>query len=294
MIGELKRKFDVPGRVILGPGKGGRAKLELTGERGAAEIYLHGAHVTGFARRGGPPLLFLSERARFAPGTPIRGGVPICFPWFGPRAGQGMHGFARLVEWQLVETAASGEGAAFARLRLPKTERAAAWPPFEADFAVTASDTLTLELAVTNLSPDRALEFEACLHHYFAVGDIGDVTVHGLAGHAYLDKMEDRQRKIEAAEAVRIASQTDRIYLGVAGAVEIRDRRLGRAIRVERRNAASTVLWNPWTTQKMDDFEQAEYRHMICVEAGNVAPDAVTLAPGGRMVMGATLSSRAI
>jgi D-hexose-6-phosphate mutarotase len=290
---EPLRKFEIPGRVAAAIGKGGLAKLELRSVASTAEIYLHGAHVTGFKKHGEAPLLFVSSKSRFAQGLPIRGGVPICFPWFGPRDGEAMHGFARLVDWELVETAAH-EDAVRARFRLPIVEAARTWPAFQAEFTVTATDRLTLELTVANRSTDRPLEYEACLHHYFAVGDIAGVLLHGLEGHAYLDKMDNRQRKVERARALAFAEETDRIYLGVAGAVEIHDRRLGRAIRVEKRNAASIVVWNPWTTRVMEDFDPPEYRRMLCVETGNVAPDAATLAPGARATLGAVLSSHAI
>ena len=94
----MLRKYEIPGRIAIVNGNGGLPKINATSNASAAEIYLHGAHVTGFQKNGGPPLLFLSAKSWFAPGKPVRGGVPICFPWFGGREGEPAHGFARTSE----------------------------------------------------------------------------------------------------------------------------------------------------------------------------------------------------
>src|ERR1035438_7086912 len=105
------RKFEIPGRVTFVNGSGGLPKINITTSRSTAEIYLHGAHITGFQKNGEPPLLFMSRLSQFAPTKPIRGGVPICFPWFGQREGDVMHGFARITEWNLTKTSATADGA---------------------------------------------------------------------------------------------------------------------------------------------------------------------------------------
>ena len=104
---ERLRKFEIPGHVTFANGNGGLPKINITTGRSTAEIYLHGAHITGFQKGGEPPLLFLSRLSQFAAGKPIRGGVPVCFPWFGRREGDVTHGFARITEWNLIETAAT-------------------------------------------------------------------------------------------------------------------------------------------------------------------------------------------
>ena len=166
------RKFEIPGRVTFANGSGGLPKINITTGRSTAEIYLHGAHVTGFQKNGEPPLLFMSRLSQFAAGKAIRGGVPVCFPWFGPREGDVAHGFARITEWDLIETAATPDGGVTVRFRLPSTAANAAWPAFRAEFVVTVTDQLAMELIATNESADRNFDFENCLHTYFAVGDI--------------------------------------------------------------------------------------------------------------------------
>lgn len=272
----------IPGRVTFMDGRGDLPMLEVTTAWSTAEIYLHGAQVTHFQKRDEAPLLFMSQCSRFAPGQPIRGGVPIIFPWFGMREGLGQHGFARVQEWELKEFAPSHDGSVSVRFRLPECPEAATLPPFTADYTVTVSDCLTLNLAVTNNSPDEPFTFENCLHTYFEVGDVTAVSVLGLKGVSYLDKVANFARKVEAQESVRIAAEVDRTYVDTPAAVEIVDPRLGRKIRVEKESSLSTVVWNPWVakSQQMPDFGNDEYQHMICVESGNVASNEITLPPG--------------
>jgi D-hexose-6-phosphate mutarotase len=295
VIPERRRKFEIPGRVMFANGNGGLPKINLHARRSTAEIYLHGAHVTGFQKNGEPPLLFVSRLSQFAAGQPIRGGVPVCFPWFGPRADGGTHGFARNLEWELIETAATPDDGAHVRFRLPKTPAAESWPPFQAEFIVTVTDQLAMELTATNLSPDRNLEFEDCLHTYFNVGDIGVVAITGLQGAPFLDHAAGAggARKVENDARLLIARETNRVYPDSTGPVEIHDEHFKRTIRVEKFNSASTVVWNPWTTQKMPgDFDPAEHQRMVCVESGNVKQNKISLPPGKSRSLKVILSSQ--
>lgn len=291
---ERLRKFEIPGHVTFANGNGGLPKINITTSRSTAEIYLHGAHITGFQKNGEPPLLFMSRLSHFAAGKAIRGGVPVCFPWFGPREGGGVHGFARITEWELVATNVTPGGGAALRFRLPPTAMGAAWPPFNTEFAVTVTDQLTMELVTTNRSPDRNFDFENCLHTYFAVGDIRDVSITGLKGTPFLDKTDGGARKVEHDDALRIAAVTNRVYPDTPGTVEIRDAKFRRTIRVDKSGSASTVVWNPWTTQLMPDFDPAEHRQMVCVESGNVSQNKIALVPGATTATKVVLGSHAV
>jgi glucose-6-phosphate 1-epimerase len=293
-VTERWRKFEIPGCVTIARGHGGLARINVTTGQSTAEIYLLGAHVTGFQKNGEPPLLFMSARSRFAAGQAIRGGVPICFPWFGPRDGGGVHGFARITEWELAAAHAVSGGATL-RFRLPPTAAGNAWPPFNAEFIATVTDRLTLELITTNKSPDKNFEFENCLHTYFAVGDITQVSLAGLQGAPFLDCAAGANgaRKVEPDARLCITKETNRVYLDTPGPVEIRDENLRRTICVEKFNSRSTVVWNPWTTQKMpDDFDPAEHKSMICVESGNVKQNRLSLPPGKTAALKVVVNSR--
>jgi glucose-6-phosphate 1-epimerase len=287
------RRFEIPGTVAFEPGGGGLTRIRIKADGGSAEVYLHGAHVTGFQKKGEPPLLFMSRLSQFAGGKAIRGGVPICLPWFGPREGDVVHGFARVTEWEVIGTGATPGGGASVRLKLPQSAVPAAWPAFSAEFTVTVADHLAMELSVTNADPARKLDFENCLHTYVAVGDIREMAVAGLKGVEFLDKTEKGARKTDPADALRITAETNRVYLDTAGPVEIHDAKLRRNVRVLKSGSASTVVWNPWTTQRMPDLGEEEYQQMICVESGNVGPDKLALAPGKTVKLKVTLSSEA-
>lgn len=255
-----------------------------------AEIYLHGAHVAHFQKNGEPPLLFMSRKSKFEAGKAIRGGVPICFPWFGSRAGEPAHGLARILNWEKSGASVQPDGSVKVRFQLPQKFLKQEWSALKAEFIVTIADTLTMEFGVKNESADKDIEIEECLHTYFHVGDIDAVSIVGLEGATYLDNMTG-ERKRESDSPLRITSETDRTYLDTTNAVEIRDGALRRMIRVEKFNSKSTVVWNPWTTKKMEDFEQAEHKNVVCVECGNVKQNKISLAPGQATSMKVVLSS---
>lgn len=282
------KSLEIPGHVSLVAGAGGLRKVVVNTESSEAEIYLHGAHVTHFCKKGEPPLLFMSAASEFAAGKPIRGGVPLIFPWFGPREGFPAHGFARTVEWELAETSLRPDGAVSLLLRLPDVES------YELSFRVTVADRLSMELGIRNTAGQDTV-FETCLHTYFQVSEIHAVSIHGLAGVRYLDKVAAGETT-EGSAPIQIAGEVDRVYLDTAATVEIADSGFGRRIRVEKSGSASTVVWNPWIEKsiRMPDFGEHEYLQMVCVESGNVAQNQITLAAGESAVLTVVVSSEAL
>jgi glucose-6-phosphate 1-epimerase len=279
---QWQKTLEIPGRVLFSEGNGDLHKLVINTPWSTAEIYLHGAHITNFQVRGQPPVLFMSQLSRFTEGTAIRGGIPIIFPWFGSREGEAAHGFARTQTWDLREVSQTSSGEVVLRFTLPDSPSAALFPQFTADYWVTVGKTLTARLVVANVSDGQNFAFENCLHSYFHVGDIAAVSVTGLQGVDYLDKTENFARKAECEERIKIAQETDRIYLAAAGPVEIHDTNLGRRIRIEKSGSQSTILWNPWAdkAEQMPDFGGDEFHQMVCVESGNVADNRLTVPAG--------------
>jgi glucose-6-phosphate 1-epimerase len=292
---EWEKRLEIPGRVSFMDGVGDLPMINVNTEWSTAEIYQHGAHVTHFQRKKEPPLLFLSQVSRFDEGHPIRGGIPVILPWFGAREGELTHGFARIKTWELKEIVSSANGSVSLRLRLPDCAEAASQTPFTADYIITVGETLGLQLVVTNTSPDHEFVFENCLHSYFAVGDISAVSISGLKGLSYLDKVDTFARKTENRDAIQITSEVDRVYEDATGPVEIIDERFHRRIKIEKEGSASTVVWNPWIakSQQMPDFGNDEYMRMVCVESGNVGKNKITLAPGKSATLGVRLSTSA-
>jgi glucose-6-phosphate 1-epimerase len=274
------QQHDIPGRIAVGKGEGGLARVRITAPGSDADIYLHGAHVTHFQKHGEAPLLFLSRKSRFASDSGIRGGVPICYPWFGARAGLPSHGFARLVEWTLAGASAEPNGSVSVRFVLPRA--AAPWDSLETEFVVRVSDRLEMTLATKN-GGTQPITLENCLHTYLQVSDIDGVSISGLGGAPFDDFSSGQTGtpRVQDEQTLRIGGETNRVYPDNSAPVEIHDVQLGRVIRVEKSGSRSTVVWNPWTTQKMpDDFDEMDYRQMVCVESGNVKQNAVLLAPG--------------
>jgi glucose-6-phosphate 1-epimerase len=291
---ESLRRHEIAGRVEIVYGRGGLPLVKITTPWSTAEIYLHGAHVTHFQKNGEPPLIFLSAKSYFADGKGIRGGVPICFPWFGNRAGEPSHGFARITAWQLVKTSTAPDGTVTVQFALPQISGREAWKNLRTEFIVTVADTLTMELIATNDGCDEPLAIENCLHTYFHVGDIGAVSLTGLRDAPFNDFAagDSGTRNVEHDAVLRVAKETNRVYPDNAATVEIHDENLQRKIRVEKFNSHSTVVWNPWTTQKLpDDFDPAEHQHMVCVESGNVKQNKISLAPGKASALKVILSS---
>ena len=233
-----------------------------------AEIYLQGAHIAQWTPRGHRPVLFMSSRSMFAPGKAIRGGVPVIFPWFGPRSdGQPgpAHGFARTLPWTqqaegIFELIHEGY-----RLR----------------FTVTVGASLQMELEVRNDS-GKAVVFEEALHTYLSVADIRSVELDGLQGTTFIDKTDGMKRMVQPAEPIRIAKETDQVHLNTQSTCVVTDPVWNRRIVIEKTGSDSTVVWNPWIekTAKMADMAPDEWRNMICVETANAADNAVSLEPG--------------
>ena len=287
------KKFEVPGQITFLDGNGNLSKVELSSSLHSAELYLHGAQLTHFEKRGDKPLLFLSQFSRFAEGQPIRGGVPVIFPWFGAREGEPTHGFARTQNWELQEAARLGAGGARLKLTLPESPERACFSPFSADYTMMLDDAIRLEMRIANKSPDQEFSFELCFHTYFFVGDVRAVSLAGLRGLSYLDKCENSGIKVEQEEVLRISQEVDRVYFDAPGPVEILDSLLDRRIVIAKESSLSTVVWNPWKgkAQQMPDLGNDEYLQMVCVESGNVGKNRVVLAPGESSTMKVRISS---
>ena len=212
-------------------GKGRLPVLKISTPRSTAEIYLHGAHITHFQKNGEPPLLFMSPQSWFEANKPIRGGIPICFPWFGSRGSEPSHGLARILTWEIFETSVT-DGSVRVHLQLPQKSLGQEWSALKTEFIVTIADMLTMELTTANTSADKTLEMEDCLHTYFHVGDIGAVTITGMQGASYLDNAAggNGERKTDNEAVLKITKETNRLYLNTTSAVEVRDEKLRRTI----------------------------------------------------------------
>jgi D-hexose-6-phosphate mutarotase len=234
-------------------------------------------------------VVWVSDAARSAKGQRIRGGIPICWPWFGPAdhaPGLGVHGFARDEAWEAPAVEPQAGGATRLHLRLPqRTAAHAGWPySWSLDLYLTLGECLELELATVNRGAESFVLGEA-LHTYFRVGDIGAVHIEGLEGTEYVDKTQAGRRGRQAG-AVHFTGEVDRVYESGADCVLV-DPVLGRRIAITAQGAGSTVVWNPWEARasQLGDLGagqrgQGGWREMVCIESGNALARRVRVEPG--------------
>jgi D-hexose-6-phosphate mutarotase len=284
-VDELNSKFGIAGALTFGLGQGGFVFAKISTPAAEAEICLYGGQVVSFTPVGEAPVIWLSPDAVYREGKAIRGGIPICWPWFSAHPSdpeKPSHGTARISEWELRGAELLDGGALQLRLSLPGEHGC--------ELALSVSRNLSLALETTNRS-DGPLMLSAALHSYFQVGDIADVRLEGLSGVAYLDDVDASVSKVQDGRLV-IHEEVDRRYLGTTKDVLIHDSSLGRTVSVSKTGSASTVVWNPWSGRaaELGDMPDDGYQTMVCVEAANVGPDEIALAPGESQVLGTTIS----
>ncbi len=296
---QLTDNFTIPGVLSFSQNEQGLIRASVTTSTCTAELYLQGAHLTQWQPTGAQPVLFLSDRSLFTPGKAIRGGVPIIFPWFGnrtptpesPRTDGPSHGFARTSEWTLAFAAIAGDDLHLTLTLSPNdTSRSLGYDHFQLVYQITLGIELRLELTAVNQG-STPLHFEEALHSYFSVGDAQQISIIGLSDNEYLDKTDNFKRKHQTDPLLKLTGETDRPYLNTVAPVNIDDPILRRRITIDKSNAKTTVVWNPWSelTAKLPDMSPTGWLAMVCIETANVATDAITLAPGEHHTMEAHL-----
>jgi glucose-6-phosphate 1-epimerase len=293
---ELATEFGIAGVLNFVSTQDGLVKATISLDGVVGELYLQGAQVTAWKPRDERPVLFTSPKSTFAPGRAIRGGIPVIFPWFGPSRhapAAPQHGFARTATWQLDGVETAGSKSLTMTLSLTDGDVGSTiWPePFRAVYTVTFAQSLSLRLAVQNRGR-HPIVFEEALHTYFAISDISDIAISGLAGTTYIDKTDAARRKPQTTNLVTITAETDRVYLDTPGQCVIEDRGWRRRVVIEKEGATSTVVWNPWAEKAaaLADLGDPLWRSMVCVETGNIADNEVRLAQNGAHQMSMVIS----
>lgn len=260
---------------------------EIDNAHATATVCLQGAHlVTWRPKDQAVPVIWVSDAARFAPGKSIRGGVPVCWPWFGPHASASAfpaHGYARTVPWQVTGTETLDDGSTRIALVLLQNEQTRNQFPHACrlELILTVGASLGVELVTTNLDSEPLTIGEA-LHTYFRIGDIGQARVLGLEGCEYVDKVDGGARKRQDGP-VTFNGETDRVYVDTQARCVIEDPLIKRRILIDKTGSRSTVVWTPWQekAEKMGDLGPNEgWRRMVCVESGNALDNVVSIAPG--------------
>jgi glucose-6-phosphate 1-epimerase len=293
-IAQLNEHFGIPGVLAFHKRDSGLIYADVTTPQAKATVYLQGAHLTAWQPTGQQPVIFLSRKSDLVPGKPIRGGVPIAFPWFANRhdgkTGPS-HGFARIQDWTLAFAAMAGDDLHLTFTLGPtQISHDLGYDNFGLAFQLIIGRSLTMRLTVANKA-EAPLVFEEALHTYYAVGDVHEVVLNGLEGTSYIDKVDNFQVKPQNGP-VTITSQTDRVYQNTTATCVLHDNAGKRRITIAKQGSNTTVVWNPWETgaAKIPDLDPTEWHEYLCVETVNAAANAVTLAPGASHTMQAHIT----
>lgn len=247
--------------------------IQLSNSHGTATLALHGAHVIDYTPKNQEPVLFTSKQAVFKEGKAIRGGIPICWPWFNAHPSDSSlpsHGYARTQFWNISSSEHTADHTSITLTLETET--------LQAQVTITLSESLEISLKTTNTS-NQTQTIGGALHSYFRISDILNTTITGLDNTHFIDTLTDTPES--QSGDISITEETDRIYENTSATVSIFDSKLNRNIIIDKTGSKSTVVWNPWIEKSasMGDLGNEEYKEFICIEAANAREDVHQIAP---------------
>ena len=282
-IDELNQEFP-SGSLSFEEGQGGLVRCIVQNDAAKGSFFLHGAHVESFQPANEKPVLWMSKRSRFDPRHPIRGGIPICWPWFGPHQSEPdypQHGFARISSWkiQAVEETQNCTDIVLGLSDHQEYEKFLGHP-YDLQYRISIGTRLTVELSATNTGIQSISDVGCALHSYFHLSNVEAAQIVGLGGTTYLDKLTGSESK--GTDPTLISAETDRVYLEPPESVRLLDKGLQREIIIQGQGSCSTVVWNPWInkSRRMEDFPDDGFHEMVCIETANALGDVRQIEPG--------------
>ncbi len=286
-IKKLSEQFGIEGELIFTKSENGFVFLDFRNKFATASICLYGAHVTSYRPNNSRDILWMSPDSNFEVGKPIRGGIPVCFPWFGPHKSdpkKPQHGFGRLVVWEVVETGTKLGGETFVNLRLCSSEETKIYFPndFCATIAVVVGAKLEISLRVINQS-NEVFDYTCALHSYYNISDIENVKISGLQGAHYHSQLLDEPNDfVQESAKIEIHKAETRHFHNTESTCYIEDPNFGRNIQVAKAGSKITTVWNPWseTCAQINDLPDDGYKTFVCIEAVNAFDDVISLQPG--------------
>ena len=294
----LNEKFGINSVANFYTGQGGLNMLSITNQYGAASISLYGGQLLSYTPAEEKDLLWLSKKSLFENGKAIRGGVPVCFPWFGPHPEdktKPQHGFARLQEWEVINVISNEDGATQVSIQLTENPGSLAlWPfPFNATLDFTIGKSMEIKLTVVNTGT-AAFEYSDALHSYYNISDIDSIKIKGLHEATYYDGF-DMELKVQDAASLHFeAAETNRRYVNHFADCIIHDDGFKREIIAGKTGSKVTVVWNPAeaVSANMGDMATDGYKTFVCVEPANayLGIDMIVLQPGESHTLTATMS----
>ena len=294
-IDTLNKQFGIANVVTFTAGNGDLPCITLTSKLANATIYLQGGHITHWQPTGEKPVLFMNSKSFFEDGKPIRGGVPICFPWFGAHPTNEKlpaHGIVRAKQWEVESITQDPVGNVIVTL-LTKSDQASydLWPfKFELRHIITVGSTLNLNLQTQN-TDDKEFKITQALHTYLAIKNIHNVQIAGLEGCPYFDKVATANTHAPQSP-LHLTGEFDSVFCDTQATCRVIDPDMGRQISVAKTGSDSTIVWNPWISKsaKMQDMADHEWPQMLCIETANAGHNIITLKPGDQHEMTSMIS----
>ncbi len=292
----LNARFAIEGHVYFDSEPEGLVAAVIENNCASARMTLAGGHVMRYSPRGqdgtpGTPVLWVSPNAHYIVGKAMRGGAPICWPWFGPHPTDPerhpLHGLVRQMLWDVTGTRALADGATEVAMRTAATPQTLEqWPhTFELEIRAVFGAQLLLEWTVRNTGSEPFC-YTGAIHPYYVVSDAYDISIHGLENTDYMDKNANFERKTQPGSPIRVDGPIDRVYIDTVNEVVIDDPGLRRKLHISKTGSRTTVVWNPYHADAlMDDVGKGQHRNFVCAEAANALEDAVTVAPGAEARM---------
>jgi len=281
----LEEQFSIEGELGFYVGEGDLVFISIFNKWADAEICLYGAHVTNYTPQGNFDVLWMSPVSDFEYGKPIRGGIPVCFPWFGPHSedqDKPQHGFARLSNWDLIETASKETGETLVRMQLESSyETKQYWPfDFKAEMSILIGKELEVKLTITNTG-NAPFEYTSALHSYFNISGIENIYISGLQNKQYYQGFGN-EIYTQEEELLQIKKEENRRYINTNNTCRLIDPEFMRIINVSKEGSSVTVVWNPGeeTTKKMSDLPEDSYHAFVCIESANYYDDKIVLSSG--------------
>lgn len=287
-IQNLNNRFSSASEITVIEGENGIPFVKIKTRNAQALISLYGGQILSYSPDDKNELLFLSEIANYNKGKAIKGGVPVCWPWFGvdpEDKGRQSHGFARNKMWQLISTEVISESECKVVMGLKDDEETLKlWPhSFQLEIEILVGNSLSVLLRTKNSGQD-SFKITQALHTYFSVSDVGKVYLQGLDAKSYLDKAKinlGEEKKLQSGN-VEFNQEVDRIYLDVPNVMQLIDSHRAREINISSSGNKTAVVWNPAAelSQKMSDLYDDDYQKFVCVETANAADNVIEVLPG--------------
>ena len=282
---ELNDRFGIEGEIGFAELEGELPFAVISNKYAEADICLYGAHITGFRPRGQVDVLWMSPLSSFEEGKAIRGGIPVCFPWFGPHASDSslpQHGFARISMWEVSETKSLSNGESYLSLKLSSSSKTKNYWPYDfmAEMIFIIGSRLTVSLRITNTSNEN-ISYTAALHTYINLSGIENIAIEGLENTHYENQL-DGARYVQKEKLLKITQAETRHYFDTESDCIIHDPFFSRSIRIKKTGSKCSTVWNPWaeTCAAINDMPDNAFETFICLETVNKINNIIHLAPG--------------